>query len=184
MNKVFLALGDSMSIDFYTDIIGGGAVAQFYRSLGAGWTLDNHTQDGRVIERVPRDKTGDLVTLTIGGNNLLMQQGKWLREGLGEFATAHFDLLSTIRKRNPDAVFIVGNVYAPQFGLDVRRQVLLYEANEIIRRSTEEVGARLADVRERFRGHEEELLCQLIEPNLKGATAIAELFHEAWGRSV
>jgi hypothetical protein len=179
MNKVFLALGDSMSIDFYTDVIGGGAVAQFHRSLGPGWTLDDQSCDGCVIAGVPRDGTGDLITLTIGGNNLLVQQGKWLSEGLADFATAHYDLLSAIRKQNPDAVFIVGTIYAPEYGLDPRQEVLLDEANEIIRRNIEEVGARLADIRERFRGHEQELVHRLIEPNLAGATAIAELFRDA-----
>ena len=82
MKQVFLALGDSMSIDFYTDVIGGGAVAQFHRSLGPGWTLDDQSCDGCVIAGVPRDRTADLITLTIGGNNLLVQQGKWLSEGL------------------------------------------------------------------------------------------------------
>ena len=62
-----------MSICFYTGVLGGGAVAQFHRSLGPDWTLDDHSQDGRVIEGAPRDKTGDLITLTIGGNNLLMR---------------------------------------------------------------------------------------------------------------
>ena len=106
------------------------------------------------------------------------------KEGLGDFARAHLDLLSTIRKRNPDSVFIVGTVYSPQYGLDIQREALLDEANWIIRRNVEEVGGRLADIRERFRGHERELVHRLIEPNLAGATAIAELFGEALGRSV
>jgi hypothetical protein len=179
--KTYLALGDSMSIDLYTDVIGGGAAAQFHRALGPGQTLDNQTEDGCTIEAVPRDRTGNVVTLTIGGNNLLVFQRKWLSEGLGDFARAHLELLSDVRKRNPDSVFIVGNVYSPQYGLDIQREALLDEANWIIRRNAEEVGARLADIRERFRGHERELVHRLIEPNLAGATAIAELFQQALG---
>jgi lysophospholipase L1-like esterase len=178
--RVYLALGDSMSIDLYTEVLGGGAVAQLYRSLGHGWALDDRTCDGCVIEGIPRDGTGDLITLTIGGNNLLVHQGQYLSEGLDDFAMVHRDLLSDIRTRNPDAVFIVGTVYSPQYRLDPKREALLDEANEIIRRNTKQVGARLADIRERFRGHESELVHRLIEPNLEGATAIAELFSRAW----
>ena len=51
--KTYLALGDSMSIDFYTGVTGGGAVAQFYKRLcshakpgGVAWQLDDRTYDG------------------------------------------------------------------------------------------------------------------------------------------
>ena len=42
-SRTYLALGDSMSIDDYTGVAGGGAVNQFYRRLGDGWTLDDRT---------------------------------------------------------------------------------------------------------------------------------------------
>jgi hypothetical protein len=179
LSKTYLALGDSMSIDLYTEVIGGGAAAQFYRSLGPGWTMDDQARNGFVMEVVPRDRTGDVITLTIGGNDLLVLQIKYLLVGLDDFAAEHLDLLSAIRERNPDAVLIVGTIYGPQGGLDPRREALLDEANEVIRRNVKEVGGRLADIRERFRGQEDNLLCRMIEPNLKGATAIAELFREA-----
>jgi hypothetical protein len=41
------------------------------------------------------------------------------------------------------------------------------------------VGAVLIDVRAAFDGHEDEYLCYVIEPNLAGATAIADLFTAA-----
>ena len=52
--KTYLALGDSMSIDFYTGQPGGGAVTQFYKRLcerpGDCWRLDDRTADGHRME--------------------------------------------------------------------------------------------------------------------------------------
>ena len=74
-SKTYLALGDSMSIDDYTGVRGGGAVNQFFRTLGNEWSLDDRTFDGCQMVGVPRNGRGDLITLTIGGNDLL-----WNRE--------------------------------------------------------------------------------------------------------
>jgi hypothetical protein len=52
-------------------------------------------------------------------------------------------------------------------------------ANEAIAANARSVGASLADIRATFRGHEQDYLCYEIEPSLKGATAIAELFQDA-----
>ena len=178
-DKVYLALGDSMSIDLYTGVEGGGAAAQFFRSLGDGWRLADYTRDGCVIAAVPRGHRGDLITLTIGGNDLLFHQQRWLTKGLGEFNAAHLALLRGLRARSPEARFIVGNVYAPE-GLDRQRLAVLDEANQAIAANAASVGARLVDLRSAFRGHEAAYLCALVEPTLAGATAIAALFREAW----
>ena len=59
MNKewrVYLALGDSMSIDQYTGVQGGGAVSQLYgwlKWLGQSWVLDDKTADGCCMSDVP-----------------------------------------------------------------------------------------------------------------------------------
>ena len=55
--KCYLALGDSMSIDYYTGKTGGGAVSQFYRHLGCNWELKDFTVDGCTMPIVPRDET-------------------------------------------------------------------------------------------------------------------------------
>src|SRR5262245_11180809 len=94
--KTYLALGDSMSIDFYTGVEGGGAVSQFFRSLGPGWRLNDRTVDGCQMADVPRDGRGELVTLTIGGNDLLWRREQILREGLGEFTAEHAELLAEL----------------------------------------------------------------------------------------
>lgn len=69
--KTYLGLGDSMSIDDYTGVEGGGAINQFFRTPGDGWKLDDRVFDGSLMEGVPRDGIGDVITLTIGGNDLL-----------------------------------------------------------------------------------------------------------------
>lgn len=177
--KTYLALGDSMSIDDYTGVAGGGAVNQFFRSLGAGWTLDDRTFDGCMMGDVPRDGRGDLITLTIGGNDLLGNKERYLSEGPAEFASEHQELLQDIRDRNPNAKFIVGDIYAPAAPLNELESAALGVVNEIIHANCREVGAIIAHIHATFRGREDSYLCLEIEPTLAGATAIAELFRSA-----
>ena len=180
--RTYLALGDSMSIDLYTGVKGGGAVSQFYewlRSLGQSWRLTDKATDMCRMRYVPTSEHGDLITLTIGGNDLLADHEAYVRDGLSRFAQEHLDLLSTIRAANPAAFLIVGNVYAPQTALPAELERALDEANDMIRANVEKVDARLADIRQAFRGHEKEYLCFDIEPSLKGAAIIAGLFKEA-----
>ena len=181
-SRCYLALGDSMSIDLYTGVQGGGAVSQFYgwlKGLGQSWTLDDRTADMCRMKYVPASAKGDLITLTIGGNDLLAEHDRYLTEGLGSFADEHLDLLTRLRAGNPDAFLIVGNVYAPQTPLVDQLAEALDEANAIIAANIQKVGAHLADICCAFRGHEQDFLCHEIEPSLKGATVIARLFKEA-----
>ena len=177
-SKTYLALGDSMSIDDYTGVEGGGAVNQFFQTLGEGWSLDDRTFDGCRIEGVPRNVKADLITLTIGGNDLLWNKEKYLREGLTEFGAEHRALLTEIRHYNPDATFIVGDIYVPAAPLTELEMEALEKANAIIHSHCQEVGALVAGIQAAFRGHEETHLVLAIEPTLKGAKAIAELFRE------
>ena len=178
-SRRYLALGDSMSIDLYTGVRGGGAVSQFYgwlKGLGQSWTLDDRAADMCRMRNVPASATGNLITLTIGGNDLLAQQHVYLTEGLASFAAEHLNLLTRLRAGNPDAFFIVGNVYAPQTPLADQLTQALDEANAIIAANVQKVAAHLADIRRAFRGHEQEYLCYEIEPSLQGAAVIAGLF--------
>jgi lysophospholipase L1-like esterase len=178
----YLALGDSMSIDLYTGVSGGGAVSQFYqwlKSLGQLWTLADRTSDGCRMRYVPASATGDLITLTIGGNDLLAEQQTYLQEGLERFALEHIELLTKLRAANPDALVIVGNVYASQTPLPDHITAALDQANAIIAANVQRIGGHLADIRGAFRGHEQEYLCYDIEPSLKGAAVIADLFKQA-----
>ena len=103
-SRTYLALGDSMSIDLYTGVEGGGAVGQFYgwlKWLGQPWTLDDRTCNGCCMPDVPQSATGQLITLTIGGNDLLCDQDQYETEGLGSFADEHLRLLRALARRTP-----------------------------------------------------------------------------------
>jgi lysophospholipase L1-like esterase len=179
--RTYLALGDSMSIDLYTSVDGGGAVSQFYawlKWLGQPWALDDRTCNGCCMPQVPESATGHVITLTIGGNDLLFNQDDYLMEGLEAFASEHLHLLKGLRASNPNSLIIVGNIYAPQTPLRDELANALDQANAVIAENIQKVDARLADIRGAFRGREQEYLCLEIEPNHKGATAITGLFKE------
>ena len=181
--RVYLALGDSMSIDDYTGVTGGGAVAQLYRQLPGDWTLDDRTIDGCTIPGVPRTRNGDLITLTIGGNDALIRQDELISHGIEALLEDHLGLLQVLREHNPNSCLIVGNIYSPQTPLPELFVNLLSELNDGIRRNMDMAGGCLADIFGAFRGHEAEYLCCNIEPNLQGATIIAGLFaqeYEKW----
>ncbi len=178
--KTYLALGDSMSIDYYTGVEGGGAVRQFHARLPAGWRLEDRTANGATLETVPVHLRGDLITLTIGGNNLRFMLKSKRHEELADFALMHADVLARIRAKNPTSLLIVGNVYAPQFPLDPELSESLGEANAIIAKNVAAVDGQLVDIHSCFLGHEQTYLCELIEPTLAGARAIAELFWKVW----
>jgi lysophospholipase L1-like esterase len=178
--RTYLALGDSMSIDDYTGVVGGGAVRQFFQTLGKAWRLDDRTFDGCRLADVPRRALGDVITLTAGGNDLLARSDEFLTDGVASFLAEHLELLESIRGTNPEGLFIVGDVYAPAFPLGAAEIQRLNEANDGIRVNCERVGARLAPIHAIFQGREAELLCYGIEPNLGGAREIANLFQAAY----
>ncbi len=180
MDGVYLALGDSMSIDDYTGVKGGGAASQFHRGLPGSWRFVDRTYDGCMMAGVPVGDRGDVITLTIGGNDALMQKSIYLVEGIDSFVREHLSLLERIRKINPESCFIVGNIYAPQTPLPEKYMDLLRRANEAIEENTAKVGGHLADIFGVFQGNEESYLCYEIEPTLQGARAIAGLFRKKW----
>src|SRR5919206_4457366 len=72
--RLYLALGDSISIDDYTGVRGGGAPAQLARRLGAelvDLTRDGNTTEGVLADLARAPAAADVVTLTAGGNDLL-----------------------------------------------------------------------------------------------------------------
>ncbi|MBN2291818.1 MAG: hypothetical protein JXM70_05300 [Pirellulales bacterium] len=169
-----------MSIDDYTGVKGGGAVNQFFHTLGEEWVLDDHTYDGCRMAGVPTDGQGDVITLTIGGNDLLCCRDKYLSEGLDRFADEHLQLLRAIRSANPKSIFIVGDIYAPHAELSSAEQEGLTAANTIIAANCKTVEARPARIHKMFLGNESAYLCLGIEPTLEGAKAIARLFDSAY----
>jgi hypothetical protein len=177
---VYLALGDSMSIDMYTGVEGGGAVTQFHRRLGAGWKLNDCSFDGCTMDAVPYNLTGEVITVTVGGNDALIEMDRVKTDGVSFLVRQHLKLLKSIRHQDPHACFIVGNIYAPQTPLSAELMALLAQLNEGIGKNVVEVGAYLADIRSAFVGHESTHLCEEIEPTLAGATTIAGLFYDQY----
>ena len=187
----YLALGDSISIDKYTGVEGGGAVSQLARRLGA--ELIDLTRDGEITDGVLRDldrprRDADVVTVTAGGNDLLM----------GRPALAIVRNLEEIAARlaRLDARVIVNTVYDPTDGDDALGQELLglppetrveFDAvNDAVKRLAHDHGFLLADLERLFHGHgvgsSDAWYVGVIEPGFPGATAIAEHWYELLAR--
>ena len=188
---LYLALGDSISIDDYTGVRGGGAPSQLARMLDLD--LVDLTRDGNTTRGVLADVAGapaaaDVVTLTAGGNDLLG----------GDLPRAILRRLRQIAERIEPlgARVVLNTVYDPSDGDNSvgRRELGLSRLATIeLRRRLNAVNAGIEDLaRERdfllvdlerlFHGHglaaDEPWFVQVIEPNLAGATAIAQHWDE------
>jgi lysophospholipase L1-like esterase len=188
---IYLSLGDSISIDDYTGVRGGGAASQLARKLGVDLvdlTSDGNTTQGVVADLARAPAAADVVTLTAGGNDLLG----------GDLPRAILRRLHQIAQRiQPLAARVVVNtIYDPSDGdndvgrrdlglsrlatIELRRR--LNAVNGGIARLARERGFLLADLERLFHGHgvasDEPWFVQVIEPNLSGATAIAEHWYE------
>jgi lysophospholipase L1-like esterase len=188
---IYLALGDSISIDDYTGVRGGGAPSQLARKLGielVDLTRDGNTTQGVLADFARAAAAADVVTLTAGGNDLLH----------GDRPRAILRRLHLIAERiQPlgDRV-VLNTVYDPSDGdNDVGRRELglsrlatielrrrLNAVNGGIAKLAREHGFLVADLERLFHGHgvasNEPWFAQVIEPNLAGATAIAEHWYE------
>ncbi|MFL5958695.1 MAG: SGNH/GDSL hydrolase family protein [Gaiellaceae bacterium] len=189
--RIYLALGDSVSIDDYTGVRGGGAPSQLARKLGV--ELVDLTRDGNTTQGVLADLAGapaaaDFVTLTAGGNDLLD----------GDLPRTILRRLHQIAERiQPlDARVVFNTVYDPSDGdndlgrrelglsrlatIELRRR--LNAVNRGIAKLAGEHGFLVADLERLFHGHgvasNEPWFVQVIEPNLAGATAVAEHWYE------
>jgi len=185
----YVALGDSISIDAYTGIIGGGAASQFAVKVGAvGADFQDLTQDGNVTTGVLIDlqrivAAPEVVTLTVGGNDLLL---------VGDPAGNILPRISEIAERlvRFDCPVILNTVYDPTDGDDtvgeaagIARSLRAdYDTlNAGIKELARRHGFLLADLERLFHGHgvqaADTWFIQVIEPNLAGATAIANEWH-------
>ena len=186
----YLALGDSISIDEYTGVAGGGAASQLARRIGAhgedfvDLTRDGNTTDGVLAQLADAPADPELVTLTVGGNDLL----------LGRPAAPIVDAIREIAARlsRYGCAVILNTVYDPTDGDDALGRELLgvpeelradFDAvNSAIAAIAEERRFLLADLEALFHGHgvasADPWYVSVIEPNLAGATAIAERWHE------
>jgi lysophospholipase L1-like esterase len=189
--NVYLALGDSISIDDYTGVRAGGAPSQLARKLGLeliDLTRDGNTTQGVIADLAAAPAAADVVTITAGGNDLLA----------GTLPRAILRRLDQIAQRiGPlSARVVVNTIYDPSDGdNDVGRRELglsrlatielrrrLSAVNGDIAKLAREHGFVLADLERLFHGHgvtsDEPWFVNVIEPNLAGATAIAEHWYE------
>jgi len=208
--KLYLALGDSISIDEYplreTGVHGIGAASLFARTLRErypGIACDDLTADGATTDDVlrfqlPRVRATEdpaIVTITAGGNDLLMNLRATrppvrLVEGV-------LDRLARIVEETlrllPNATTLLGTVYDPSDGTNVlygeqldREAKWLARLNEGIRALASREGVVLADIHERFLGHglsvpEDQRWYWaglIFEPNAEGARQVAKLWEE------
>lgn len=227
----YLALGDSMSIDLYPDgdaaerlgctETGLGAASLLHRNVESVWpefagkdlrsidasvAFENRTSDGAMIGTVLDDQLSgvapaQLVTLTIGGNDLLCalalaSEGlEAMRREVADIGRRYADLVARLRAELPGALLLLSTIYDPTDGTGLlwpdrdRLPVeLLKQLNERIRavaRATPR--AAVADVHLHFLGHgvhaaEAERWYwppNPIEPSARGASEIRRVFWKA-----
>ncbi len=205
----YWALGDSMSIDLYTGKVGGGAASQFAARLSAA-TFEDHTLDDATTQdilaffRTLEDRSDrsrcDVVTLTIGGNDLLaavlagtppQTRDAWRERAAGVVSNLN-NIIGYLRLLEMDNLVIFNTVYDPtdgddarllEMGLPVEARAGLVAYNldlHMLVRTMDPRGRRflLCDTHALFKGHgywsQDPWLTQMIEPNLAGATALAD----------
>jgi lysophospholipase L1-like esterase len=225
---LYVALGDSMSIDAYAGGSGRGAASLLYRNRDddfpdwagrdlhtLGYTLRNLTSDGATSAGVLRsqlpqvDVRVDLVTLTMGGNDLMTAYGDTgAAQATIPTVAEHADkVLGHVRAAaGPEAPVVVTTVYDPSDGTgavpagtlppwpDGPRLVRMLNAAlvDVAHRH----GALVADVHAHFQGHGAAVgdpgqphprpddrrlwYCGVIEPNAWGAHEI----RRAWWRAL
>ena len=228
----YVALGDSISIDDYSGGAGTGGASLLHanrdddfpdwrgRDLrtarpGAGLSLlatDGATTRTLLDRQLPRLASlgirPTLVTLTIGGNDLLAAYGdsRAAREVIAHVRAVLDRALPEIAGLlGPDGRIVLGTVYDPSDGTgDAGRLglppwpdgvAMIAELNEALHAVAARHGAVIAEIAQHFRGHgllagdparrearpaDRDLwFCSVIEPNAWGAGGVREAFWTA-----
>jgi lysophospholipase L1-like esterase len=231
-SPAYAALGDSISIDDYSGGPGRGGPSLLFRNRdddfpqwcgrdlvteqpGTAFHLlatDGATTTTLLGYQLPRlEAMGvrpTLVTLTIGGNDVLSTYGSTsaAHRVIGEVETAVGRALTRLEPLlSPDSQVVVGTVYDPSDGTgDAQRLGLpqwpdavqvIADLNEALRSVATRHGVAVAEIGEHFRGHgvlagdaarpdprpaERDLwFCSVIEPNAWGANGVREAFWAA-----
>jgi len=148
------------------------------------------TVQERVAGLLPHEEP-TLVTLTVGGNDLLSGLGATSSWPLDGFASQLGDVLLQLRRLFPQLTLLVGNVYDPSDGTGVVQSghdlfapqlARLPTLNSLLATTTAAHGGRLVDIWSHFRGHaigdDEWLFCD-IEPTKRGSSEIRRLWWDA-----
>jgi lysophospholipase L1-like esterase len=228
----YVALGDSISIDDYSGGPGRGGASLLFanrdddfpewrgrdlrtREPGSTFALlatDGATTRTLLEAQLPRllalPVRPTVVTLTIGGNDLLAAYGDTpaAREVIARVRTAVDRALPEITGRlAPGGRLVLGTVYDPsdgtgdaaRLGLPPWRDAVavIEELNETLRKVAAHHGAAVAEIGEAFRGHgllagnpaqrhprptnRDLWFCSLIEPNAWGAGGVRAAFWAA-----
>jgi lysophospholipase L1-like esterase len=236
-SAVYVALGDSISIDEYAGGPGRGGASLFARNRDDDFpewhgrdlatlypdlryhllAMDGGTTQTLLDNQLPLlERSGvapTIVTLTVGGNDLLLAYGDTNRalEVVQFVGTRAGQALARIRRlmRSPTDVLIVGTVYDPSdgsgnasgLGLPPWPQAVdvLAALNARLRTIAAQHDARLADIHGHFLGHGLHAgnpaqdgprpancglwYCNVIEPNAWGANGVRAAFWQALDRS-
>jgi lysophospholipase L1-like esterase len=227
----YVALGDSISIDEYAGGPGRGGASLLYANRDEdfpGWrgrdlrTLDPGTSfallatDGATtrtlldvqLPRLAALPPPSVVTLTIGGNDLLGAYGDTalaLRVVASVADVVERALGRITARLAPSGRVVVGTVYDPSDGTgDAARLglppwpdavAMIAALNEILRATARAGGAAVAEIADTFSGHglaagdptdpsprpanREQWFCRLIEPNAWGADGVRAAFWDA-----
>jgi lysophospholipase L1-like esterase len=228
----YVALGDSISIDDYAGGPGRGGASLLFRNrdddfpewrgrdLASGdpeatfalLATDGATTRSLLDAQLPRlAATGlrpTLVTLTIGGNDVLTCYGdtRAARRTVVDVGRAVARALDELAPRlAPQGRVVVGTVYdpsdgtgdGPRLGLPPWPEAVpvLAELNDVLREVASRSGADVAEIAQHFSGHgvlagdpsrpeprpaQRDLwFCQVIEPNAWGAGGVRQAFWEA-----
>jgi lysophospholipase L1-like esterase len=181
-------------------------------SVSPGVTLLNLAQDGATIDDVTTeelarlgydsDDPGILVTLTVGGNDLLgaLGAGSRIDQVVRRIIAQYSELVETVREELPNAPLLLTTVYDPTDGTGrlpgleaLGRLPLEYldQFNDHVRGiATANERTRLADVHRHFLGHGVTAPLadrwywdrSMIEPNARGASEIRRIWLETLDR--
>ena len=200
----YLALGDSISIDDYTGIDGGGAASRLALLLGAEHfdylAYDGCTTAGVIALLESISDRPDVITLTAGGNDFL--QGAYsLTAADAPDTAAAWDRVTTgpllnlhriaARLSEHRCAVILNTIYDPTDGDDALASELAipisfraaFQAlNRGIRALAASAGFHLCDLEALFRGHglgaADTWYVSHIEPGREGAHAIGQAWYE------
>jgi lysophospholipase L1-like esterase len=176
------------------------------RSLYKGIASDNRTSDGatthtllRQVESVTASDEPTLVTVTIGGNDLLGVLGSRGGNPVPDIAERMRTAVTRVLERRPNATLLLSTVYDPSDGtnrlpghggtLDREAEWLRQYQDELRHFIATDKRLRLADIHEHFLGHGMKvperdrwyLEESIIEPNARGASEVRRVWLTALG---